>query len=231
MSKLIISSDFYSVPGTYQAMVQPRQAGMVDYGADIRYNFPAQKLLGASYGSLNYASMMGDQNTGRGAGCTHSSEGYCGSCNGAASVTENYGNSLSQRLPSSSLPVQGMANALSVNALGDMSNNPVVYDRYMFANQKSRLAAMGDPIRGDIVPTSTIPSGWFTPSVQPQIDLQSGAAMVMNGVDNSTSKQLLALKTAASAGALDTGSGINYAVQKSAFAGNQQGDIIWTAFP
>ena len=45
---------FVSVPGTYQAILNPRQAGMVDYGAFIRYNRPEQGQMANSMGSLQY---------------------------------------------------------------------------------------------------------------------------------------------------------------------------------
>ena len=59
-----------------------------------------------------------------------------------------------------SLPVGDMS---TINALGD-TIQPIVYDRYIFANRHSRLRAQGDPIRGDlaIVPCNT---GWFNVSV------------------------------------------------------------------
>jgi len=38
------SGDIFTIPGTMQALVQPNQAGMVDYGANIRYAPPAKNI-------------------------------------------------------------------------------------------------------------------------------------------------------------------------------------------
>jgi hypothetical protein len=69
---------------------------------------------------------------------------------------------------------------------------PIVYDRYLYANRQSRLRNLGDPIRGDlpIVPAS---GNWFTPNVHPNVDLQAGAINVLAGVNNETSHQLASL--------------------------------------
>lgn len=66
---------------------------------------------------------------------------------------------------------------------------PIVYNRYMYANRSSRLRGAGDPIRGDlpIVPAS---GNWFTPNVHPNIDLQAGALNVMGGMYNENSNRL-----------------------------------------
>ena len=85
-------------------------------------------------------------------------------------------------------------------------------------------------LRGDL-PIVPLPSGWFSPNVNPQIDLRAGSLATMGGLDNSTTKELMALQTAASAGTLDVGSGISYAVQKSMYAGAAGNDIKVTAFP
>ena len=84
---------------------------------------------------------------------------------------------------SSMLPVGDMT---TLNALGQ-SDQPIIYDRYMFANRNSRLKGRGDPIRGDlaVVPCAT---GWFRPSVQPNIDLQQSALNVMGGSSEAADK-------------------------------------------
>jgi hypothetical protein len=45
------------------------------------------------------------------------------------------------------------------------SSNTVVYDRYIYANQKSRTHGLGDPIRGDL-PIVPCGSGWFNMSCE-----------------------------------------------------------------
>jgi hypothetical protein len=85
---------------------------------------------------------------------------------------------------SDSLPVGDMS---TINALGE-TIQPLVYDRYIFANRHSRLRAQGDMIRGDlaIVPCK---NGWFNVSVNPVVDLQEGAMNVMGGISNTTANE------------------------------------------
>ncbi len=75
---------------------------------------------------------------------------------------------------------------------GDMEQAPVVYDRLVYANRNSRLRGQGDPIRGDL-PITPCPTGWFRPSVQPNVDLQQGALNAIAGVSNQTSNDLAKL--------------------------------------
>jgi len=75
------------------------------------------------------------------------------------------------------------------NNLNDDPNQPIIYDRLMFANKQSRLRSRGDPIRGDL-PIIPLNTGWFRPSVTPSIDLQEGAINVLAGENNETTKSL-----------------------------------------
>jgi hypothetical protein len=238
--------EFMDVPGNYQASLSPRFAN-VDFGANIRYNMPSLKNMGVNPASpLNYANMIGTNNcAGCGSAPAKLKEGFCNSCNvggcrkggsgaplEAGSVPQSAASQQFQNLEytqaTDMLPVQDMST--SVNALGETIEQPIVYDRFIYANQRSRLYALGDPIRGDlpIVPCS---NEWFRPSVHPQIDLHSGALAVIGGVNNQTSNELLALQNAAAGGMLDTGSGINYSVQKSSFLSGGGGDVKVSAFP
>jgi hypothetical protein len=151
-------------------------------------------------------------------------------------MSNNYANEMNQLSytnTSDLLPVQNMSQGMGmamVNQLGEVSNQPIVYDRYIYANQKSRLYAQADPIRGDlaIVPNK---GEWFNVSVRPQIDLNSGALAAIGGINNETNNQLLALQNAVSGGSIDVGSGINYSVQRSNYMANAGADIITTSFP
>lgn len=126
----------------------------------------------------------------------------------------------------SDLPVGDMT---ALNALGGVEQ-PVVYDRFLWANQKSKLYAQGDYIRGDlpIVPAST---GWFRPSVHPHIDLNQGALSVMGGSDNTTQRVLHELQNAASGGVQNVFGGINYSDQKIGQHEAARNDVTVTAFP
>lgn len=108
----------------------------------------------------------------------------------------------------STIPVADMT---AINAQGDVTQ-PIIYDRFIFANQNSRLRSQGDPIRGDlaIVPCN---NGWFNPSVNPNIDLQEGALNVMGGSDNGTARALGNLIYATSGGADTAIGGMNMAGQ------------------
>jgi Family of unknown function (DUF5850) len=57
-------------------------------------------------------------------------------------------------------------------------SRPVVYDRNVYADQSSRTRGVGDPIRGDIVPTSVM-GPQFVPSVNLRRDLQRGAVGIL----------------------------------------------------
>jgi len=118
----------------------------------------------------------------------------------------------------------------TINALGAVEQ-PIVYDRYIYANQKSRLYAHGDPIRGDLPIT---PSGgnWFSVHPHPNIDLNPGAMNVMGGFDNATSRAMAELINATSGGYDKTIAGVdlNMVNQFSTNVSAAGGDIHVTAF-
>lgn len=76
-----------------------------------------------------------------------------------------------------------------MDANGDFIQ-PVVYDRLIYANKKSRLRGEGDFIRGDL-PIFPQNLGWFSPSVQPHIDLRTG---IVDNFDSDTANQLKLLQ-------------------------------------
>lgn len=121
---------------------------------------------------------------------------------------------------------------------------PLIYDRFLYANRHSRLRAQGDYFRGDlpIVPNS---GNWFVPSVHPNVDLNAGAMNVMAGINNETNHQLASLIYNSSGGG-DTcigGVDLEPVGQQSAFSrmnmGNRNyettmsagGDVVVTSFP
>ena len=230
--------DLYNLPGNYQASLSPRFSN-VDYGANIRYNMPDSKNLAVPIdNALIYGNMV-YKNQAPVCNCASPKvvEGFCSGCNGSkgcrpggggAPMVSSSANSLQYQEVTDLLPVQEMG-AGALNALGEVIPQPIIYDRFIYANQKSRLYAQGDPIRGDL-PIVPMRNEWFRPSVHPQIDLRDGAIMAIAGPDNTTSRELLALQNAASGGLLDVGSGINYAVQKSSYLSGGGGDIQITAF-
>lgn len=202
-----------ALKGGYASMLRP--------AANVQYNPAAQMAMMAPKQSavLSYANTREEFNNAR-QGCRQGNGGS-GDINPVASQAQ-------YMETSDMMPVQQMG--MGLNALGEIEGQPIIYDRYIFANQKSRTYGQGDSIRGDlpIIPNN---NGWFDVSAQPQIDLRDGALMSMGGLNNDTSKELQALRTASSGGTLNVGGGINYVVQKSSYLGGAGGDINITAFP
>ncbi len=198
------TGDIYTIPGTYQALLQPKQSGMVDYGAFIRYNMPSIDKRADSLGSLDYKS-MGKEKT---------------------IITEGFQSQV--RSPPNAMGGVDMGTPLG-NILGD-DVQPIIYDRYIFANQKDRLRSEADFIRGDlpIVPIST---GWFSPAANPQTALREGAMNIMNGPNNETGKELMAMKAALTRTSSNSSGGVNYSVQSSPFTTAAGSDVHVTRFP
>jgi len=117
----------------------------------------------------------------------------------------------------------------TINADGTL-DQPIVYDRYIYANQRSRLYGLGDPIRGDL-PIMPINNGWFNVSVVPSIDLRQGAINVIAGVDNATNKSLAELQYATSGKAVTAIGGINMANMFESSAGAGATDVNISSFP
>lgn len=217
-----MKGQMYTVPGQFQAMLNPRQAGMVDYGASIRYKTPDSKYMARDMGSLQGNHMIQEHYS---APFKNQVPSNYSAGNYQAQVNNlNRAHTVSQK--------QSPSNNVTVNALGQMEENcnPIIYDRYVFANQKTRTMSAGDFIRGDlpIIPEQT---NWFSVSANPQTMLRDGAIAVMGGLDNNTGKELMALKSATSGGILDTGSGVNYSIQKSQYSTNAGAGVKVTAFP
>jgi len=85
---------------------------------------------------------------------------------------------------------------------------PVVYTQFVFANQKSRLRGLGDPIRGDL-PIVPCEGNWFSVHPNVNLDLHEGAMNVMGGVGNQTNQALSKLIWNASGNADTTIGGVN----------------------
>ncbi len=211
----------YTIPGNYQAMLSPRMSN-VNYGAFIRYNMPNTNMLAADPANpLSLKNMVYKQPQ------AEIRENYQGAPVGGQATA--MGQKLQYNEATDMLPVQAMGGQM-VNALGEVNSQPIIYDRFIYANQKSRLYGLGDPIRGDlpIVPNST---GWFQVPAVPNVQLRDGALMVLGGANNDTQKELMALRSAAAGGLVNVGSGINYTVMQSPYTTGAGGDVQVTAFP
>lgn len=119
----------------------------------------------------------------------------------------DYGAYINYRKPDESVLAVEPFNPLGVGADGDIQ--PIIYDRFVYANKRSRLQGLGDPIRGDI-PILPITGSWFVPAVTPEIDLREGALAVMGGRHNDTATDLAEMKYRITHGAHNISGGMHY---------------------
>ena len=234
-------NSFYTVPGTYQSEIAPRFFGG-DYGANITYNLPSRDHLAVPKTPIqpldfanavsnvqeNFSPNKVQENFCASGGCSTVTSCHKGgaplSYHGGAPLMDadyadgNFNKVLGEvhskphnlKATHSALPVGDMT---TINALGS-SDQPIIYDRYMFANRNSRLRSQADKIRGDlaIVPNN---NGWFNVSVQPNIDLEQGAMNVMGGINNESTQQLADLIYTTSGNYKTTIGGVNMVDQLS----------------
>lgn len=244
---------FYSVPGTYQAMLNPRFSS-VNYGANIRYNFPLEAYQGVPCDPLTFSHMAREnyikpkKREEYGGENMNSPAANCRAGGmpkdfhyGAPIVDSDYASGNYNDLRDKAYDSMNVetTNMLPVGDMTSMQSDgsieqPIIYDRYMYANRNNRLRSQGDPIRGDIPIAPGVVAG-ITP-VNPNVDLQLGAMNVIGGYDNETQKALSELVTIASGGAQDTVGGVALSqtamfTQTASSLGAGQNDVKFTAFP
>ena len=203
----------FSVPPNWQGNLPPRFSN-TGYGAYILYNIPDEENLAVPKFPLTYAGNV--------------RESYQGIANGQTQGCPSAG--ANSALSSGTMPSsvsQFAANAAEGKFETGQEALPggtqiYNYDRLVYAQKKSRLHGLGDPIRGDI-PVVPIQDQWFRPSVYPNIDLRQGAITTISGHDNATSNQLRALQA--------DFSGKTALAQKDISFDGRQADIFVTAFP
>lgn len=238
--------DFFQTPG-FQSVLSPRFSN-VNYGPYLRTQLPDYGMSGVPADPLGGDCEWIDGAT----------SPYSGKCNDAKSVrfeddnsglssgtpiTGGYANGNYQQVATSLVKPDNQSDKLEegdfgsyLTADGEMKQ-PVIYDRYIYANRHSRLRGQGDPFRGDlpIVPNT---GNWFVPSVHPNIDLQAGAINVMAGVNNETNHQLANLIFSSSGGGTTAIGGVS--LDSSRFQPPPRnittsipasGDVIMTSFP
>ena len=230
------------VPPNYQAALAPRAAS-VNYGANILYNLPESKNLGIPQNPLTYGPRAMET----------PNAGVIPSC--AQNKMERYDDiekyePISHKAMAKSAKKFERAQALADDGLVeqgkmqlDTEQGPVsvmVYDRMMYANQKSRLYGEGDPIRGDLGCIVPIKDQWFRPSVVPNRDLRQGALTILGGIENDTARELRALQNIYSNGqsrqSTDSyafGANPQLAQKSMNISGNRraESDIQFEAFP
>lgn len=236
------SGYFYSVPPNLQAALAPRFSGTASYGPYLNQQMPSRNMQGVPVNPLTYQNTIKKCNA-------SSVENYDGSgmgdlngikrCNAVSENFEtvppdfsaaNYGASEAKLQARQNLIVNDMLPEMSAEASASVAQ-PIIYDRLIYANQRSRLYGLGDPIRGDlpIVPYS---GDWFRPSVQPNIDLRDGAMMAMGGQDNQTARNTMALMRQSSGNSLSTFAGAPVMATQTNIGYSAAGaDVIATAFP
>ena len=211
--------DFYSVPGTFQSMLSPRFSN-TDYNAAIRYNLPSRENLAMPCEPMTFGNMASDGQCGRGSGPVN-----CGKGGHAQDIRESFETEV-QQYPEAMdmLPVGDMT---TLNAQGE-SEQPIVYDRLVYANRQSNLRNQGDPIRGDL-PIVPCAAEWFRPSVRPNIDLQQGALSVMAGPNNESNIAMAQL--IATTSGEDTFGGVSMSSMKSVDTSGALSGVNVQAFP
>ena len=249
---------FVSTP-SFQPLLSPRFSN-VGYGSSIRYNAPDYKNQGVPCEPMTFGEMVneGYSDSKEDYGCTSCSGNNCrAGCTvpkcgkgglpqisksraaGPVAPDKNYALAASKVYSENSYPA-----ATDLVAVGDMTtinsdgtvSQPIVYNRYIYANQKSRLRAQGDPIRGDLA-IAPCNNGWFNVSAHPNIDLQQGAMNVMGGVTNDTTKALSDLIYASSGGTdpfvagVNLASGVNMSNQFSSSLGDAGRTVSVSSFP
>lgn len=168
---------------SFPAPLPPRFSN-TQYGARILYNKPAYENLAVPSDPLAFADMA--------------KNGY------GMPKAEDANNTKPKKVnkdaeyfeQQDTLPMSDMSQTIGPDGT---VQNPVIYERHIYANQKSRLRAHGDPIRGDI-PVVPVFFGNSDVYPNPQTDLQTGAMNVIGGFDNSTSKAMAALLAVSSGG-------------------------------
>lgn len=255
--KPYLNNDQFVKTANYQAMLSPRFSN-VNYGANIRYNLPDYVNQASPCNPLTFGDMAKEGYSSR-----NTTEPYCGSSGGVPTcgkaglapalnmsseyplpssfASGNYGQVNDRLLAQSNSPVA--VDELPVgtmNTIDSMGNieQPVIYDRFVFANMKSRLRNQGDMIRGDlpIVPCHQ-EQAWFSVYPNINLDLQQGAMSVMGGVRNDTSVLTSQLIAEASGNTQKGGltgmdlSNVNMIPQLKTQGSGAFGDISVTGFP
>lgn len=233
--------DFLQTPA-YQGILNPRFSN-VDYGANIRTQIPYYNKTGVPADPLGGdvgGSFSADQS-----GCVQDVRKTqftqpVSACSPCSNIVQLDPHNPSAYTTTGTLPSKVQSGGVEegfesyLTPDGELKQ-PIVYDRYLYANRQSRLRAQGDPVRGDL-PIVPITGNWFVPNVHPNIDLQAGAMNVLGGVNNETNHQLANLIYHSSGGGDTTIGGVdmtrmNMANQIFGATSAARGDVIMTSYP
>lgn len=243
---MLSSNKFVSYP-SFQSNLYPRFSS-TGYGPYINYDAPEYKYQGVPHQPTGYADMVTDnyQETKENYSCgscdTGCSNGNCKTSgnptglpgsgvaappavdyiNAANKMYEQHGEEATSTLPMSSMETVGID--------GNTEQVLNLNRTYMFANQKSRYAAQGCWLRGDL-PIVKCSTGWFSTAVNPAIDLKTGYMNVAGGNYNETANSLAELQYAVSGGVKKISSGVDLGNELTSTLGAGQTDVSVTAFP
>jgi hypothetical protein len=227
-----------SVPGLYQADISPRMSN-VGYGAAIRYNPPDRKHMAVPVNPVEHGNLavggMKENFSGPKCGPSGANKGSVYGMTGIRNMPEPNYKAPGHKAAESKLQTFEVTSALPVSTMVDTvtsgaTSQAVVYDRFMYANQKSRLYGAQDHFRGmpPIVPNL---GGWFNVAVNPNIDLNTGALAVMGGLNNETQKETMGMISAMTGGLQQTMGGVNLGNQYTTEMGAGGADIMLSTFP
>jgi len=210
----------YVVPGTYQSPLPPRFSS-TGYGGKIYYNLPEKRNLAVDPNDPMLLAGKIQK--------PHLRESFQYAAGSPPAQSQKAYDVLKQEDSSeysNQLPVAPMNN---VGAGG--SEVPVVMDRFIYANLRSRLIGQGDPIRGDLPIMPVLPQSdtnsmiLFRPSVNPTIDLQSGAMAVLGGAYNENVRDTVQLQMQSAGGAVNTFAGTAWQPPLNTPVGREIGNI------
>ncbi len=124
------------------------------------------------------------------------------------------------------LPIGTMDTLTSEGAV----TQPIVYDRFMYANRNSRLYGAADFIRGDVPVGVNYRGGWFDVYPNPSVDLNSGALNVIGGWNNEQGQSIAQLVNKASGGSTTCAGGVDVSNQLSTSLSAANSDVNVVAF-
>lgn len=222
------SVNMYQVPGTFQANLEPRMNGGVGVGPHIRYNPPCNKNLAVPEDPLSRANMVENY------------EGFPPKC-GSGGQTQNV-----QPVPdhhqvaqdalhdsymetAADLPVHDLN--MIQQSDGTEAPGVIVHNRHIYANQKSHLNALGDPIRGDLVPCPDPHAGNIFQVPKNQNHLRKGALGILAGNNESHSHMLNHKNLATGGHENHEQHGLNLGMQYGEHVDLNTLDVAVSAFP
>lgn len=205
--------------GTFQSAPPPRMfAGQIP--SSVSLDLPSSQNMAFTANSP-FATPPGAVNT------MMTYEGFDGA--GPSMNRENPSILPTSALSGGTAAISGSSGSGSGGMAANAGDQPVMFDRNIFANIIGRNFGQGDPIRGDL-PIAPNKSGWFQVSANPAIDLQTGALAVMGGTFNEQGQNIASLVNMSSGGTKTAISGVNMASSMNTCLAGAGQDVTAIAF-